>query len=93
MLRDDIRDSMKHHGFGVAQDLKLRCNDWGFTLAQVPAKVYMQHCKEDDNVPFMTAKITASLLTNCQLNAVEKGGHFSREALHDFIQNVMAKYY
>jgi pimeloyl-ACP methyl ester carboxylesterase len=93
LQRDDIIDSMQHYCFGVAQDLKLRCNDWGFTLTEVPGKVYMQHCKEDNNVPFRTAEITASLLPNCQFTSVEKGGHFSPEALRDFIHNVMAKHY
>jgi len=93
LLRDDIIDSMQHDCFGVAQDLKLRCNDWGFTLAEVPGKAYMQHCKDDNNVPFSTAEITAGLLPNCQLNVVEKGGHFSPKALNDFIRNLMAKHY
>ncbi len=33
--RPDIRDSMMNHCFGIAQDFKLRCNDWGFRLSDV----------------------------------------------------------
>jgi hypothetical protein len=86
-------DSMRSDCFGVAQDLKLRCVDWGFILSEVTGNVYMQHCKEDNDVPFKTAEITANLLPNCQFIIRESGGHFSPESLNGFIKNVMAKHY
>jgi pimeloyl-ACP methyl ester carboxylesterase len=89
LLRDDIRDSMMNDCFGIAQDFKLRCNDWGFSLSDVKAFVYMQHSKEDGQVPFITAEMTASLLPNCRFEAKEKGEHFSDEILDDFIRTAM----
>ena len=93
LLRDDIRDSMKNDCFGIAQDLKLRCTDWGFDLSEVKAAVYMQHSKADDQVPFSTAEITAHLLPNCQLDIRESDGHFSDELLDSFIETTMMDHY
>jgi pimeloyl-ACP methyl ester carboxylesterase len=33
--KNDIKDSMRHHYFGIAQDLRLRCRDWGFRLQDI----------------------------------------------------------
>ncbi len=89
LLRDDIEDSMANDGFGIAQDFKLRCNDWGFSLSEVKALVYMQHSKEDNQVPFVTAEMTARLLPNCRFEVREKGEHFSKEILDDFIRTAL----
>jgi pimeloyl-ACP methyl ester carboxylesterase len=89
LQKNDVRDSMMNHGFGVAQDLRLRFLDWGFSLSDVKAKVFMRHSKTDDSVPFATAVRTAELLPNCQLELVETGPHFSRESLDDFIKKTM----
>jgi pimeloyl-ACP methyl ester carboxylesterase len=92
-LRDDIKDSMRNDCFGIAQDFRLRCNDWGFSLAEVKAFVYMQYSKEDNQVPFVTAEMTAKRLPNCRFEAREKGEHFSDEMLDDFIKTVVTGYY
>jgi hypothetical protein len=84
---------MMNNCFGIAQDFKLRCKDWGFSLSDVKAFVYMQHSKEDNQVPFITAQMTAKLLPNCRFEAREKGEHFSDEILDDFIKTVMTEYY
>ncbi len=82
--KNDIRDSMANDCFGVAQDLRLRFVEWGFTLADVKACVFMRQSKEDE--PYLAAVRTAELLPNCQLELLESGPHFSPEALGDFIQ-------
>jgi len=91
LKRDDIRDSMMHHCFGIAQDLKLRCMDWGFNLSQVKANVHMQHSKTDENVPFITAQMTANLLPNCQFDVRESGEQFSEKTLGDFLETVVTE--
>jgi len=93
LTRNDIKDSMRHHCFGLALDLKLRCQEWGFTLAEVQAPVFMQHSKQDTAVPVVTAVMTAELLPRCTLELTEQEGHFSKEALNTFIHAVMAAYY
>jgi len=91
LKKNDIRDSMMNDCFGVAQDLKLRFMDWGYRLSDVKAKVFMRHSKED--LPFTTAIRTAELLPDCELELVETGPHFSKEALDDFIEKIMLKRY
>jgi len=87
----DLRDSMMNNAFGVAQDLKLRFIDWGFSLSDIQEKVYIRHSKCDDSVPFQTAARTAEILPNCELELTETGPHFSAEALDDFIQKTVMR--
>jgi pimeloyl-ACP methyl ester carboxylesterase len=84
-----IRDSLRNHGFGVAQDLILRFKAWGFRLSDVRAQVFMRHSKTDDSVPYPTAVRTAALLPHCQLELLESGPHFSKDALEAFIDRTM----
>ena len=80
LARNDIRDSMMNDCFGIAQDLRLRCMDWGFSLSDVRAYVYMQHSRLDNQVPLITAEMTSRLLPNCRFEARETGEHFSRKS-------------
>jgi pimeloyl-ACP methyl ester carboxylesterase len=89
LARDDIRDSMAHDCFGIAQDLHLRCIDWGFALADLTVPVVMQHGQTDDQVPFATAEATARMLPNCRFLVREDSTPFSAEVLNDFIARVM----
>lgn len=91
LKKNDIRDSLMNNAFGVAQDLALRFTDWGFRLSDVNGKVFMRHSKCDDGVPFNTAVRTSELLPDCQLELLETGPHFSKEALDDFIKETMIK--
>ena len=93
LTRNDISDSMRNNCFGIALDLKLRYMDWGFTLVEVHAPVFMQHCKQDKTVPVVTAVMTSELLPHCILELKEEGQHFSNEVLDKFISEVMANYY
>jgi pimeloyl-ACP methyl ester carboxylesterase len=89
LLQNDIKDSMRNNCFGLALDFKLRCNSWGFLLSDVKEKVYMQHSKTDNQVPFATAEITSKLLPNCRLEIRKSGEHFSNEILDDFIKTTV----
>jgi len=93
LTKNDIKDSMMNNCFGIAQDLKLRCMDWGFSLSNVTENVYMRHSKSDNAVPFITAEMTSKLLPNCKFEIRENDVHFSNEVLDDFIRTVMAKHY
>jgi pimeloyl-ACP methyl ester carboxylesterase len=86
---NDIRDSLMNHRFGVAQDFRLRFMDWGFRLSDVKGRVFMQHSKRDDSIPFRTAVRTAELLSNCRLELLESGPHFSKDVLDEFIEKTM----
>jgi pimeloyl-ACP methyl ester carboxylesterase len=86
LQRADIVDSRMNHCFGIARDLKLRCQDWGFRLPELQTPVYMQHSELDDSVPLVTAQITADLLPNCRLEIRTQGPHFSDTDLDAFIR-------
>jgi pimeloyl-ACP methyl ester carboxylesterase len=88
MLKNDIRDSMMNDCFGIAQDLRIRCMDWGFRLSEIRGAVHMEHSRTDKEVPFVTAEMTAKMIPNCQLE-VREGEHFSKETLAHFIKNSM----
>lgn len=88
--KNDTRDSMMNNCFGIAQDLKLRCRDWGFRLSEVKQNVYMRHSRSDEAVPFITAALTSRLLPNCKFDTRESSEHFSKDVLDDFIKTVMA---
>lgn len=91
--KDDIRDSMANDCFGIAQDLKIRCLDWGFTLDEIRPRVYMRHSRADESVPLVAAELTAGLLPNCRLEIREDDAHFSQEVLDDFISSVMTEHF
>jgi pimeloyl-ACP methyl ester carboxylesterase len=93
LTKNDIKDSMMNNCFGIAQDLKIRCMDWGFSLSDVTENVFMRHSKSDNSVPFITAEMTSRLLPNCTFETRENDAHFSNELLDDFIRTVMTGYY
>ena len=90
MAQSDVRDSMMNNCFGIAQDLRLRCRDWGFSLSDVTQNVYMRHSRSDGSGPFLTAEMTAKLLPRCRIEAKEHDAHFSKDVLDDYIRTVMA---
>lgn len=85
----DIKDSMNNNCYGPAQDLKIRFEDWGVDLSGIKAKVYMQHSKQDEVIPYKTAERTAFLLPDCSFRLLEKGSHFTPEAYQLFIEEVI----
>ncbi len=89
--KNDVRDSMANDCFGVAQDLRLRFMEWGFSLADVKARVFMRHSKTDE--PYLAAIRTAELLPDCQLDLLESGPHFSPEALDSFIRETILSHF
>jgi pimeloyl-ACP methyl ester carboxylesterase len=88
LQNDDIKDSMMNDCFGVAQDLRLRGMDWGFKLSDLTQTVYMEHSKDDMNVPLITAELTAKMIPDCRLE-IREGEHFSEETLDLFLRNVV----
>jgi len=90
LAKDDIKDSMMNNCFGIAQDFKLRCADWGFKLSDVKQTVHMQHSREDSQVPFAAAGLTAKLLPNCRFELRAHGEHFSSELLDDFFRTTVS---
>ena len=89
--RDDVKDSMANNCFGEAQNLRIRFKDWGFKLSEIKSKVYMQHSKNDEVLPYIMAVRTAELLPNCELDLLEEGRHFTNDQYEAFIQKTVMK--
>lgn len=85
LLADDVRDSRRNACFGIAQDLAIRCRDWGFALADIRVPTVMRHSRADESVPFATAELTAAMLPSCRFDARDTDPHFSPAVLADFI--------
>jgi pimeloyl-ACP methyl ester carboxylesterase len=93
LSRNEIQDAMANNCFGIAQDFRLRCMDWGFCLADVKEPVYMRHSRSDEAVPFIAAQLTSKLLPNCRLEIKENEVHFSNETLDDYIKTTIAVHF
>jgi pimeloyl-ACP methyl ester carboxylesterase len=91
-LPNDVQDSMRNDCFGPGLDMAIRARDWGFALSKVDAQVYMRHSHQDQIVPPESAKLTAQLIPNCELE-IDEGQHFSPEDLARFIHDRMLKHY
>jgi len=87
----NVKDSMANSCFGEGQNLRLWCKDWGFTLPEIKAKVYMQHSKKDEYVPYSMAEKTAKLLCDYELELLEEGNHFSKDGYESFLENTVIK--
>jgi pimeloyl-ACP methyl ester carboxylesterase len=85
-LQNDEKDSFKNNCFGIAQDLKLRCNDWGFMLEEINGEITIQHSKYDGNAPFVTAELTAKKIKKCNFIIKESSDHFSKDLMNEFIE-------
>jgi pimeloyl-ACP methyl ester carboxylesterase len=84
-----VRESMMNDCFGPGLDLRIRARDWGFSPSDVAQRVYMQHARDDGDVPFAAAELTAGLLPDCAFEARDSGGHFSPELLDGFIEKTI----
>jgi pimeloyl-ACP methyl ester carboxylesterase len=89
LAQNDIHDSAANHAFGLALDFRLRCMDWGFRLGEIAQPVFMRHARQDTNVPFVTAELTAKMLPHCTLQVEESDVHFSEETLNAFFTSTL----
>jgi len=89
--QNDVKDSMANNCFGEAQNLRIRFKDWGFSLAEIGSKVFMQHSKKDGVIPYPLAVKTAALLGNCELELLDEGDHFTVERYESFLQRTVIK--
>jgi pimeloyl-ACP methyl ester carboxylesterase len=89
--KNHIKDSMANNCFGEGQNLRIRFNDWGFKLSEIESKVYMQHGKQDNIIPYKLAIMTKELLSDCKFDLLEKREHFSEEGYKQFIKDTVIK--
>ncbi len=83
MLTEDVKKCIlknRHEAFrqgikGVAQDLKLYTHDWGFSLENIHAKVYLWYGALDKSVPTEMGKYYEKHIPHAKLTIYPDVGH------------------
>jgi pimeloyl-ACP methyl ester carboxylesterase len=73
---EDLRESYRQKGAGMASDLVRYCHPWGFRLEDVTQHATLWHGVEDPKVPVELARRAASTLPRCETRLVP-GGHLA----------------
>jgi len=83
----DFGEATRHGTLGVAWDLVMYAQPWGFRLDDVPIDVYLWHGEADTDVPVTFARRVAERIPRCHAKFFQGDGHFmaithSREILN-----------
>jgi len=83
---EDLRESYRQKGAGMAGDLVRYSHQWGFRLEDVTQHVTLWHGTEDPKVPVELARRAASKLPHCEARFVP-GGHLAAcDHLHEIMK-------
>jgi pimeloyl-ACP methyl ester carboxylesterase len=83
---DDLRESYRQRGVGMASDLVRYCHPWGFRLEDVAQPVTLWHGLQDPKVPVEFARRAAGALPSCDARFVP-GGHLAAcDHVHEIIE-------
>lgn len=74
-----IGASLANEGAGIAREVRLQQLDWGFDFATIRQPVRLWHAREDDEVPFAGAELTAAKLPHATLRIQLEPQHFPSE--------------
>ncbi len=74
-----IEASLAHGGAGIAREVRLQQRDWGFDLAAITQPVRLWHAREDTEVPFAGAELTAARIPTATLWIQIDPQHFPSE--------------
>lgn len=82
----DFGEAMRQGTLGVAWDLVMYAQPWGFQLDDVPIDIYLWHGEADTDVPVTFAQRVAERIPRCHAKFFQDDGHFmaithSREIL------------
>jgi pimeloyl-ACP methyl ester carboxylesterase len=87
---DDLRESYRQKGAGMASDLVRYRHPWGFGLEDVTQHVTLWHGTEDPKVPVELARRAEKKLPDCEARYVP-GGHLAAcEHLHEIMKVLAA---
>jgi pimeloyl-ACP methyl ester carboxylesterase len=82
---EDLQESYRQRGEGMADDLVRYSRPWGFDLREVAAKVNLWHGLDDSRVPVALARRAVNWLPNCEPRFV-RGGHM---ASFDYVPEIL----
>lgn len=74
-LAVNLREAFASGSRGVASDLRLLTQSWGFDLSNIVAPVRLWHGVEDQNVPVSDGEYLAAAIPRSRLDLVEDAGH------------------
>ena len=81
-IRQDVATTNEHGRMGIAREVKMLMNDWGFHPSEITTPVTLWHSEGDDIVPFEAAKRTSALIPNARFNTQQVQTHYpSQESI------------
>lgn len=75
LIRDGGAEAFRAGSRGVAHDMRLTGESWGFPLGEIPDKVDLWQGEEDTTVSLVTAKWLVAQIPNCRATFVPDAGH------------------
>lgn len=84
--RQDLLDSKAHNFYGPALDLKIRGEDWGFSLGDIKGEVIFEHSLDDQEIAYEAARLTALKIPKAHLIQRTQGGHFTVDLFQEFLK-------
>ena len=73
----NYREAFRQGSWGVAQDLRVLTQPWGFDLGSIEAPASIRHGDVDTTVPLQHARLYAEAIPSAQLHIHPGHGHFS----------------
>lgn len=70
-------EAFRRGGWGVAQDLRVLTQPWGFDLGSIKAPTSIRHGDADTTVPVQHARLYAAAIPGARLQIHPGDGHFS----------------
>ena len=70
-------EAFRHGSWGVAQDLRVLTQPWGFQLGSIQVPTSIHHGDADTTVPVRHARLFAEVIPGAQLHIHSGHGHFS----------------
>jgi len=82
----EFKDTMKNEYKGMGQEVKLQISSWGFDVENINQKVYLQHSKKDEIVPYKSVEKSIEFLKNPILIELKDKSHYDENSFNDFLR-------
>ncbi|MDM8000451.1 MAG: alpha/beta fold hydrolase [Dehalococcoidia bacterium] len=76
MLMTDLREALRSGTDGIAQDMEILAQPWGFALHVILTEVFLWHGEEDTQAPSIMGKRLAAALPRCRAMFFPGEGHW-----------------
>ena len=86
---EDVKEAMRQGTSGLAQEILLGIQPWGFSQADIRTRVYLWQGELDRNVPPAMGHYQARIIPDCEATFYPQDGHLSIIANH--MEEILAK--